>query len=136
MTNLFRESGVLPVPGLIGRGVRIIVGSLLLLLLALILTDYRLGQLVPLNSELWWLGIACAIYLLPAVSYVPLGREPNKQVQIIVAILVLVAGLGDLFQTGRFMGPSLAFLLVLLVFYVTGVGGLSYVLAGIWAIPG
>ena len=136
MTNLFKESGTLPVPGLIGRLVRVAVGLLLLLLLGFILSNYQLGRPVMLGNELWWLGVACAIYLLPAASYVPFGYEPNKHIQIITATLVLVAGFVDLFQTGRFMGPTLAFVLMVLVVYVTSVGGLSYALAGIWAVPG
>ncbi len=126
----------MPVPGLVGRAVRIVVGSLLLLLLGTILVNYQLGQAVPLNNKLWWLGVACAIYFLPSVSYVPFGREPNNQVQTIVAILAIVAGFVDLSQAGRFLGSTLALLLMALMTYTNGVGGLSYVLAGLWAVPG
>ena len=113
-----------------------VVGLLLLLLLALILAGYSIGQPSRLSSLLLWLGAAYAFYSLPDVGSLPFGREPNRRLQVIVACAVLAAGLADLIRTGDFLGSLQAFVLMALVIYTIGVGGVSYLLAGIFAVPG
>ncbi len=136
MVDQPQESENLPTPGPIGRTVRMMVGLLWLLLLALILASYYIGQSSRLSSPLLWLGAAYSFYSLPDVGSLPFGREPNRRLQVMVACAVLAAGLADLIRTGNFLGSLQAFVLMALVIYATGVGGLSYCLAGIFAVPG
>lgn len=136
MVNQPQESKTLPTPGPIGRTVRMVAGLLLLLLLAPIWASYSIGQPSRLSSLLLWLGAAYAFYSLPDVGSLPFGREPNRRLQVIVACAVLAAGLADLIRTGDFLGSLQAFVLMALVIYTIGVGGVSYLLAGIFAVPG
>ncbi len=136
MVDQPQESENLPSPGPIGRTVRMVVGLLLLLLLVLILASYTVGQPSRLSSLLLWLSAAYAFYSLPDMGSLPFGREPDRRLPVIAACAVLAAGLADFIRTGDFLGSLQALVLMVLVIYAIGVGGLSYLLAGLFAVPG
>ncbi len=126
----------LPRPGLIGRSIRSAAGLFLLAFLGLILIDYQLAGQSILRNPLVWLGTAYSFWSLPDVGSLPFGLNAQQRPRVVAAMLMLSAGLIDLARTESFFGPTLAFALVALIAFAVGIGGLSYLLAGVLAVPG
>ena len=126
----------LPTPGPAGRAIRLGIGILLLLWLSFILIDHETGQIGDFSQLIWWLGVAYSFYSLPDVGYLPWGRRANRRAQGAAALIALAAVLFDLVHTGEIIGTTLAAALLIIVTYAMGVGGLSFVLAGLFAVPG
>ena len=136
MASKFETSGTFARPGPLGRTIRIIAGLILLALFYYVTTIYRFGGAPDPRDALFWIGTLIAFYFLPDPVNVPFGRSWGRRTQLVFLVLALGAGVWDLLRNGSFLGPVLTFLIILMYLYVTGVGGLSFILAGIFAVPG
>ncbi|GEM_PF-1711465 len=129
--------GTFPSPGPIGRTVRVGAGLLFLYFFVQavgVLPGMWLGR-VP-SGGLYWLGGALALYGLPFVVDIPFGRRLGRWLQL--AGIILAGGLAavDWAATGQVPGRGMAWLNGGLLIYFTGVAGLSFLLAGLAAVPG
>jgi hypothetical protein len=130
-TNTFER------PGLLGRGVRLVAGMALLALFIETLLDPTdwLRETVPTSPGLW-LGAAICFYVLRGVPDKGFRRSWGRWPQLMVGVLALVAIISNLARSGSWWGQPLGALLLVLILYVTGHLGLSFVLAGILGQPG
>ena len=136
MASKYESSGTFARPGLLGRSIRIIAGLILLGFFFFVTTIYRFGGAADPRDVLFWIGMLIAFYFLPDPVNIPFGRSWGRRTQIVFVVLALGAGVFDLLRNGRFLGPVLTFLIIMMYFYVTGVVGLSFILSGIFAVPG
>lgn len=136
MKTEFTKSGTFERPGLIGRTIRLGAGIMLLFLFILIIVGYKPGAAAGPSNLLWWFGGLLALYGLPDMVNGVLGRDWGRRPQVVVLVVALGAGILDLIRYGSFFGPVLTLVAFLLLIYVTGVGGLSSLLASVLAVPG
>lgn len=137
MTVQFEQPGTFPKPGLIGRTARLAAGILLLWFFALTLRGY--GDMVDLTiprSPLFWFGVVVCFYGLPQVVDISVGRKWGRRLQLSLVLLALLAMAFDFVRYGQLWGPPLGLLAFGLLAYVTGFAGLSFILAGLLAVPG
>ena len=126
----------LPKPGPIGRSVRLALGLLLLYFAVYALTHYRLGGSPSARDLGVWIGLAFAVYYLPDVINLGLGRSFGRWPLFVAATAVVVAGLIDRVSGGTFVGPAFGLIFVVLIVYAFTHIGLSLILAAIIAAPG
>ena len=126
----------LPKPGPIGRSVRLALGLLLLYFAAYALTRYQLGGSPSAWNLGLWIGLAYAVYFLPDVINLGLGRAWGRWPQLVAASAVGVAGLIDLVSSGTFLGPALGLIVFALILYAFTHIGLSMLVAAILGAPG
>ena len=133
----FRPAGTFPRPGLLGRGVRLLIGLMALYFFVQavrVLPGIWRGG-VP-SSGLFWAGAALALAALPAFLDPLVGRPVGHRLRL--AGIVLALGLAALdWTTARELpGPWLARLAELLLLTFTGLAGVSHLLAGLLGVPG
>lgn len=87
-------------------------------------------------SGAWWLFACISLYLLPMVTDSGFGRAWDGRSQVLVLLLVAVGVAWDFAVYRNFWGPPLGGLLYGLIGVVFGFTGLSFILAGIIALPG
>ncbi len=126
----------LPKPGPIGRSVRLALGLLLLSFAVYALTSYRLGGSPSARNLGLWIGLAFAVYYLPDVINLGLGRTWGRWPLFAAATAVGVAGLIDLVSSGTFLGPAFGLIVFALIVYAFTHIGLSQIVAAIIASPG
>lgn len=129
-THAFERTGPL------GRGVRLIAGMALLALFVqtwLDPTDW-LQDTAPTSPGLW-IGAAMCFYFLPGMLSKGFGRSWGRWPQLIVGLLALLAIVYHVARFGSWWGYPLGVLMFVLILYVTGHLGLSFVLAGILGHP-
>jgi hypothetical protein len=120
-----------------GRGVRVIAGLALLYLFMTTLVDYADYVSLSLPSQpMRWLGVAFSFYFLTDVVNRGFSRTWGRWPQWIVVLLALAAIVVDFLQFESFWGPPLGLLIFVLLAYVTGHLGISFLLAGILSTPG
>jgi hypothetical protein len=124
-------------PGRLGRGVRLVAGMTLLALFIETLLDPTdwLRETAPTSPGLW-IGAAMCVYFLRGVPDKGFGRSWGRWPQLMVGVLALVAIVYSLAFSGNWWGQPLGALLLVLILYVTGHLGLSFVLAGMLGQPG
>jgi hypothetical protein len=134
---MFEKPGSLPKPGPIGRMVRIISGCALLYFFIVTLTNFGdfVGLIVP-KHPLMWLGVALSFYFLAYVVNVGFTITWGRWLQLILVVAAMAAVVLNLSIYGRFWGPLLGLVIFVLLAYVTGHLGVSFILAGILATPG
>jgi hypothetical protein len=134
---MFEKPGSLPKPGPIGRMVRIVSGCALLYFFIVTLTNFGnyIGLTVP-KHPLMWLGVALSFYFLAYVVNVGFTITWGRWLQLITVLVAMASVVLDLSVYGSFWGPPLGLLVFVLLAYVTGHLGLSFILAGILATPG
>ena len=134
------ESGAqvarLPKPGSIGRSVRLALGLFLLYYAVYALTHYRLGGSPSPRDLGVWIGLGLAVYFLPDVINLGLGRAWGRWPRFVAATAVLVAGLIDLVSSGTFVGPAFGLIFFVLIVYAFSHIGLSMIVAAIIGAPG
>lgn len=134
MSDRFETPGTNPKPRTIGRVVRIVSGLMLLGYLIGLLVSYGFqGKLSPLSGIL---TLALCLAFLPELVNAPFGRRWGSRPRWVAAGLILAAGVLDLARTGSVFGPFLSRFVYLLVLYVISLAGLSFLLAGLFAVPG
>ncbi len=126
----------LPKPGPIGHSARLALGLFFLYFAVYALTHYRLGGSPSAGDLGVWIGLAYAVYLLPDVINLGLGRTWGRRPLFVAATAVLVAGLIDLVSTGTFVGPAFGLIVFILIVYAFTHIGLSLIVAAIIAAPG
>ncbi len=129
--------GTFPSPGPIGRTVRVGAGLLCLYFFAQgvrVLPGMWLGRFP--SEGLYWLGGALALYGLPFVVDIPFGRRLGRRLQLAGILLAVGLAAVDWAATGQIPGRGMAWLNGLLLIYFTGTAGLSFLLAGLAAVPG
>jgi hypothetical protein len=134
---MFEKPGSLPKPGPIGRMVRIVSGCALLYFFIVTLTNFGnyIGLTVP-KHPLMWLGVALSFYFLAYVVNVGFTITWGRWLQLITVLVAMASVVLDLSVYGSFWGPPLGLLVFVLLAYVTGHLGLSFILAGLLATPG
>jgi hypothetical protein len=134
---MFEKPGSLPKPGPIGRMVRIVSGCALLYFFIVTLTNFGnyIGLTVP-KHPLIWLGVALSFYFLAYVVNVGFTITWGRWLQLITVLVAMASVVLDLSVYGSFWGPPLGLLVFVLLAYVTGHLGLSFILAGLLATPG
>ncbi len=134
---MFEKPGSLPKPGPIGRMVRIVSGCALLYFFAVTLTNFGnyIGLVVP-KHPLMWAGVALSFYFLAYVINVGFTITWGRWLQLILVVAAMAAVVLNLSIYGRFWGPLLGLVIFVLLAYVTGHLGVSFILAGILATPG
>ena len=134
---MFEKPGSLPKPGPIGRMVRIVSGCVLLYFFIVTLTSFEnyFSLTVP-KHPLMWLGVALSFYFLAYVVNVGFTITWGRWLQLIMVAAVLATVVLNLSIYGSFWGPPLGLLVFVLLAYVTGHLGVSFILAGILANPG
>lgn len=137
MTTTFEQPGTFPKPGPIGRVARLLASVVVLWFFALTLGGY--GDMVSLtipSSPLFWFGVVACFYALPQVVGISAGHDWGRRLQLSLILLALLAVAFDFVRYGQLWGPPLGLLAFLLLAYVTGFAGLSFILAGLLAVPG
>ncbi len=131
------EANMLARPGIVGRGIRLAAGFGLLALFVATLLDPMdwLSNTAPTSLGLWF-GGALSFYALRRVPDKGFGRSWGRWPQVIVGLLALIAIVYSLIFSGHWWGRPLGTLIFVLILYVTGHLGLSFVLAGILGQPG
>lgn len=124
-------------PGLLGRGVRMVLGvGLLVLSMETLLTPTDwINATIP-RSPAMWLGAALCFYVLRGVPDKGFQRAWGHWPQLITVFLAIMTIVYNLVFTGNWWGPLLGALMFVLIVYVTVHLGLSFVLASILAHPG
>lgn len=137
MTVEFERPGTFPRPGPTGRVVRLVAGLLLLWFFTLTLRGYdAMVSLTIPRSLLFWFGVVACFYALPRVVGISAGRDWGRRSQLIWVLLALPAAAFDFVRYGQLWGPPPGVLSFVLLAYVTGFAGLSFILAGLLAVPG
>ena len=123
--------------GLLGRGLRIVLGvSLLILGIETLLTpDDWISVTMPRSFGMW-LGAAICFHLLRGVPDKGFQRSWGRWPQLITMLLAVFIIVYNLVRTGNVWGQSLGVLIFVLIIYVAGHLGLSFVLAALLAHPG
>jgi hypothetical protein len=83
-----------------------------------------------------WLGVALSFYFLAYVVNVGFTITWGRWLQLITVLVAMASVVLDLSVYGSFWGPPLGLLVFVLLAYVTGHLGLSFILAGLLATPG
>ena len=141
MKTKFEKPGTLPKAGPIGRTIRLSNGIAILYFFVLVLQNYtgivrlREGWDIP-TGIFFWLGAAWCFFLLPHMIDRGFTRTWGPWTQLVFIIIVLGAAAFDFWHYGSLWGPPLGLLVFLLMAYVFGHLGLSYIVAGIFATPG
>ena len=94
-----------------------------------------IGLAVP-KHPLIWLGVASSFYFLAYVVNVGFTITWGRRLQLILVAAAMAAVVLDFFIYRSFWGPPLGLLVFVLLAYVTGHLGVSFILAGILATPG
>lgn len=124
-------------PGILGRGIRMILGvGLLVLGIETLLTPTDWISINVPRSSGMWLGAATCFYFLRGVLNKGFQRNWGRWPQLITALLALLAVTYNLLRTGNWWGQPLGVLIFVLIVYVTVHLGLSFVLASLLAHPG
>ena len=128
----------LPRPGPIGRGVRLLLGVALLYFFAGIVRGFpELIDGIDLTNPLTWVGLGYALYAIPEVVGVAFSRAWRAQhVRGATGGLLLLAGVADLMLGGSPNGSAFGIASGLLLAFVLGVLGASFVVAAAVAAPG
>ena len=127
---------VLPKPGPVGRGARLVLGAVLLLLTVLTLLSFRGYVRIGAPSGAWWLLAAASVYVLPQVMDIGFGRAWGVRSQAAAVLVAAAAVALDLILFRNLWGPPFGALLYGAGSAVLGFTGLSFVLAGLLAVPG
>ncbi len=141
MKTKFEKPGTFPKAGPIGRTVRMVNGIVILYFFTLVLQNYagfiglREGWDVP-KGVWWWIGAGYCFLLLPVMINRGFTRQWGKRPQLVFLVVALAAAGFDFLHYGSLWGPPLSLLVVLLMAYVFGHLGLSYIVAAIAASPG
>jgi len=137
MSEDLNDSGSLPRPGPLGIVVRLIAAFVLLSVFSSVVAAYpdMVSSTFP-SSPLLLFGVALTFYFLPDVLNPGVGRDWGRWPQKAFLLAAGVAAVADVVFYGSFWAPPLGFLLFLLVAFVTGLGGLSFLLSAILALPG
>ncbi len=126
----------LPKPGPIGRSVRLALGLFLLYFAVYTLTRYRLGGSPSARDLGVWIALAFALYYLPDVINLGLGRSWGRRPLFVGVTTVGLAGGIDRVSSGTVLGPALGCIVFVLIVYAFTHIGLSLIVAAIIAAPG
>jgi hypothetical protein len=135
-TTEFKEPGTFPKPGPFGRLVRIFAGLFLIYFFIETLTGYKGYVAYSLPGGTWWIGAAASFYFLSDIVNIGFARSWGRWPQAVALLLALGAVVFDLFQYGNIWGPPLGLLIYILMVFVLGALGPSFLLAAILAVPG
>lgn len=137
MITTFEKPGSLQKPGPIGRAIRIGLGCgfLYLFILTIAKFTHYVSSDIPRQPMIWF-GVALCLFFLADVVNVGFSRSWGRWPQFIAFLLALAAIAFDLLKYGSPWGPPLGLLVFVLLVYVTGYLGLSFILAAVLAVPG
>ncbi len=134
----FEEQGSLPKPGLIGRGIRLLLGAWLLSFTYQLAREGPAGLLdttAPAHWT-WWVGVIIGLAVTPYVINIGFTRNwkhwPRVAVLATAGVLIVI----DLMAYGTWWAPPLGAFALLWMVYWSGHLGLSFVLSSLIATPG
>lgn len=138
------SSASLPRPRIIGRSVRIVVGAVLLYFFANMIQEVmaqpggffaaRPGWSVP-GGDWWVVALGCLI-ALPTLMNSGYSSKWGEWVRGGYLVVAGVAILYDKVEYRSFWAAPLAWLVLLLILYLFGHAGVSFLVAGVAATPG
>lgn len=129
-----------PRPGLIGRAVRLLLGVLLLVFFTNLLRQApsflapQKGWRVPGGD--WWIVALACFWVFSGVLNDAFARRWGRWPQLIYLAMVGAAVAWDRTAYGVLWAVPLGSLVLVLVLYVLGQAGLSFLIAGAAAAPG
>lgn len=130
----------LPTPRIVGRTLRIVIASLLFASLAQMSLHVR-DFLAPLPAWRipgggWWVVALVCLWALPMMIDSGFGCRWGHWVQPAFVILLIAAAAWDRMAEGSLWAAPIALLCLVLMLYVIGHAGLSFLVSGIAATPG
>ncbi len=131
-------AGTLPKPSWLGRGIRLLLGLLILLGAISVAIQYgpwAYSEVVPGGISLWVLAIAL-FYSMRDVIDLGLNVHWGQKAQLATLGLAVAAIVIDEIGYGRLWAPPLGTLFYLWVLLIGFPLGVALVLAGIWRTPG
>ncbi len=131
-------AGSLPKPGWLGRGIRLLLGIIVLLSafsIAIHYDQFAYARGVPGSISLWVLAIAL-FYSMRDVIDLGLNVHWGQKAQLATLGLAVAAIVIDEIGYGRLWAPPLGTLFYLWVLLIGFPLGVALVLAGIWRTPG
>lgn len=140
MANGPSNSKDLPRPGTIGRVVRLLLGVLLLFFFAQVARNAR-GFLVEQQGWHtpggdWWIVAAICLLALSGIVNDGFSRQWGRRPSVAFLALLVAAAAWDRIAYGALWAAPLGFLVLLLILYVFGHAGLSFLAAAAAATPG
>ncbi len=136
----FESSGILGRPGPIGRWWRVANGIGVSAIVIWILANYpiyvRSDAPSLLGAVLIFLGVAAAFLNLPSTVNIGFTRNWGMWPIVVAAVPFLAAVIFDFLQYKHIWGPPLGLLAFMYMVLVFGHLGLSFTLAGLFAVPG
>lgn len=97
---------------------------------------YGVGSWPVPTNPIMWLGVALCFVGLNHVVNLSFSRSWGLWPQVVVGLLAVAAVTFDLWKYGSLWGPPLGLLVLLLLAYIFGHAGLSFLVAGGSATPG
>ena len=131
------QSGTINKPGPIGRSFRLFLGMGCLSFIAYLVYNSSIF-LNGINHYNWGIliGLIYGIFLLPYIVNIGFSINSGKRLQLAAILALVMASAIDYFSTGSFLGLITWGLVYLMLIYLYGHLGLSYVIASIIATPG
>lgn len=134
----FEEPGSLPRPRIVGRLVRLLLGLWLLWALYTVLAVgwEVLVDTTPPSRPDWWLFIAIAFWITPAIVNIGFAKNWKRRPQWVILLLVGLAIAVDLAVYSSWWAPPLGAFVWLWLIYFSAHLGFSFVLSAIISTPG
>ncbi len=131
------QSGTINKPGPIGRLFRLFLGMGCLSFIAYLVYNRTIffNDIVHYNWGVW-IGLIYGIILLPYIVNIGFSINSGKRLQLVAILTLVMASAFDYFSTGNFLDLITGGLVYLMLIYLYGHLGLSYVIASIIATPG
>lgn len=140
----FVAPGTLAVPGWIGRGIRLVLGILLLKLFFDLLrseilmrrVDTGLTSSHPPDQIFFWLLVAWLFWIFPYVVNIGFGVSWRRRPQVVLLATVALTVAYSVVSTGTVWSPALGWVLLVWLLYESFHLGVSFVLSAILSTPG
>ena len=131
-----QQPGTLAPPGIIGRGLRLIIGLWILFAIMPLVTQFRPGDSFGIDNFSIWFGLFMALWVSEDVINVGFGRDFGHGPRYGIIILLILGALADYLTQGVFWGDKLALAIAGVLVFVLGYLGISFVTAAALAVPG
>ena len=130
-----KQSGSFFRLGLIGRGLRLIIGLLILSLISP-LTAFRPGGVINIGDLNLWIGLAVTFLLADEVVNHGLGRAFGHWPRYALLGLLFLGSLGDYLINSVWWGEIMSVVVAAEILLILGYNGISFIVAAALAVPG